>query len=283
MSESLKHQLVKLVLEKNELEITKFLELYPQYDLFSPIDKEENNIFHRITFQNSTSIFNIFEKHLTSTKQKNEIKTLINKQNSKGLTPLHYSCYKGNIIIIKKLINLGANIKLTNNKGLNILHLASQNNQVNVLAYFIEKYNFDPMSIDQAKSTPLHWACYFGCENCVDYLLSFKEVNINSCDNEGKTPLHIAIVSENVNVIKKLIRYGSNKFIRDNNNNTPLELAEIKKKQNAISVLKKGKKICKFFIIKPPVQKIEKSYFNVFIFFLLYLLSIFANVTFYLF
>ena len=280
MSESLKHQLVKLVLEKNELEITKFLELYPQYDLFSPIDKEENNIFHRITFQNSTSIFNIFEKHLTSTKQENEIKTLINKQNSKGLTPLHYSCYKGNIIIIKKLINLGANIKLTNNKGLNILHLASQNNQVNVLAYFIEKFNFDPMSIDQAKSTPLHWACYFGCENCVDYLLSFKEVNINSCDNEGKTPLHIAIVSENVNVIKKLIRYGSNKFIRDNNNNTPLELAEIKKKQNAISVLKKGKKICKFFIIKPPVQKIEKSYFNVFIFFLLYLLSIFANVTF---
>ena len=60
MSESLKQQLVKLVLEKNELEITKFLELYPQYDLFSPIDKEENNIFHRITFQNSTSIFNIF-------------------------------------------------------------------------------------------------------------------------------------------------------------------------------------------------------------------------------
>ena len=280
MSESLINQLVKLILEKNESEITKFLELYQKFDLFSPIDKENNNILHRITFQNSTPIFNIFEKYLTSTKEENELKLLINKQNSKGLTPLHYACYKGNIMIIKKLINLGANIKLTNNKGLNILHLASQSNQVNVLAYFIEKYNFDPMSTDQAKSTPLHWACYFGCENCVDYLLSFKEVNINYCDNEGKTPLHIAILSENVNLIKKLIRYGANKNIRDNNNNTPLELAELKKKKISVSILKKGKKICKFIIIKPPVEKIEKSYFNVIIFFILYLLSIFVNLTF---
>ena len=102
MSEYLKNQLVKLILDKNESEITKFLELYQKFDLFSPIDKENNNILHRITFQNSTPIFNIFEKYLTSTKEENELKLLINKQNSKGLTPLHYSCYKGNMIIINR-------------------------------------------------------------------------------------------------------------------------------------------------------------------------------------
>jgi palmitoyltransferase len=279
MSESLINQLVKLILENNEVEITKFLEKNPEYDLFSPIDNYNNNIFHKIAFHNSISIFNIFENHLIKTKSKNEIEELINKKNSKGLTPLHYACYKGNIKIIQKLINLGSNIKLTNNKGLNILHLSAQSNQENVLAYFIEKYNFDPMSFDDAKSTPLHWACYFGSENCADFLLS-KDININSCDNEGKTPLHIAVLSENVNLIKKLIRYGSNKNIRDNNNNTPLNIAEIKKKKNAISILKKGKKICKCIIIKAPVEKIEKSYFNVFIFILLYLSSIFINLVF---
>ena len=276
MTEKQKLEIQNLISEKNESEIIKFLDINPLYNLFSPIDEKNNNCFHRICFLNSTSIFYLFLTHIKNSKE--NISELINIQNASGFTPLHYSCYKGNMQIIKELINLGSNISLKNKKGLNVLHLASQGNQVNVLAYFIEKYKIDPMSLDEVYSTPLHWACYFGCENCADFLLSYKRVNINFCDKEGRTPLHIAVLSENINLIKKLVRFGADKNAKDNNDNTPLELAEIKKKKNVVKILKKEKKICKCIIIKPPVQKIEKSYANIILFFILYGFSLTANI-----
>jgi ankyrin repeat protein len=234
MSEKLKEKITSLLIQKKETEISIFLSENPKFNLFESIDDKNNNSIHRICFINSNTIFSIALEHIKKNKQSQDIKSLINNKNSSGFTPLHYACYKGNLEIIIKLINLGADIYLKNNKGLNILHLASQGNQINILAYFIEKYNFDPMSLDDVYSTPLHWACYFGCENCADFLLSLKRVKINFCDKEGRTPLHVAIFSDNIHLIKKLIRYGADKNIKDINDNTPLEIAEIKKKKKLL-------------------------------------------------
>ena len=256
MTEKQKLELQNLISQKNESEIIKFLDINPTYNLFSPIDEKNNNCFHRICFLNATSIFYLFLTHIKSSKE--NISELINIQNSSGFTPLHYSCYKGNMQIIKELINLGSNISLKNKKGLNVLHLASQGNQVNVLAYFIEKYKIDPMSLDEVYSTPLHWACYFGCENCADFLLSYKRVNINFCDKEGRTPLHIAVLSENINLIKKLVRFGADKNAKDNNDNTPLELAEIKKKKMLLKFLKKKKKFVNVLLLNLLYKKLKK-------------------------
>ena len=280
MLENLKHEITSLINDKKETELTNFLTENPKFNLFEPIDDKNNNSLHRICFINSESIFSIALNHIKKNKESQDIKTLINNKNVSGFTPLHYACYKGNLEIINQLINLGADIYLKNNKGLNILHLASQGNQINILAYFIEKYNFDPMSLDDVYSTPLHWACYFGCENCADFLLSLKRVNINFCDKEGRTPLHVAIFSDNINLIKKLIRYGADKNIKDSNDNTPLEIAEMKKKKKIVKILKEGKKIFKCIILTPPIQKIERSIINIILFFILYGLSIIANFIF---
>ena len=48
--------------------------------------------------------------------------------------------------------------------------------------------------------------------------------------------------------------------------------------KNVVKILKKEKKICKCIIIKPPVQKIEKSYVNIILFFILYGFSLTANI-----
>ena len=48
---------------------------------------------------------------------------------------------------------------------------------------------------DQKGSTPLHWACYIGSENAVNFLCSWN-VEINLTDIEGHlTPLHLAVMS----------------------------------------------------------------------------------------
>ena len=102
------------------------------------------------------------------------------------------AAYKGNIKIIKELIDLGANYKLNNKTGLSVLHMAAQGNQPSIIVYFKEKFNLDINKCDDVGSTVLHWACYSGSIDVVTFLLYYN-VDINCRDNDGKTPLHLSI------------------------------------------------------------------------------------------
>ncbi len=58
---------------------------------------------------------------------------------------------------------------------------------------------------DHKGGTPLHWAAFYGCEYAVDYLVSFKDVDINLTDNEGFTPLHLAALSGKRDRLKYIV------------------------------------------------------------------------------
>jgi palmitoyltransferase len=123
-----------------------------------------------------------------------EIKTWVNEKTAEGHSALHYAAYKGNIEIINKLIENGADPEISNNSGLNVLHMAAQGNQPNALIYFFKKYSLDIHSVDDKGSTPLHWACYSGSEVYVQFLLSLN-ANVNARDRDGLTSLHLAVNS----------------------------------------------------------------------------------------
>jgi ankyrin repeat protein len=118
----------------------------------------------------------------------------VNMQSEQGYTALHYASYRGNIDVIKILIESGANLNITNKRGLNVFHMSAQGNQPTSLVYFREKYNFDLHSIDDMGSTALHWACYTGSENAVIFILSYSP-KLNIQDKEGFTALHLAVMS----------------------------------------------------------------------------------------
>ena len=129
-------------------------------------------------------------------------KKWINAPSNQGYTAILFASYRGNIDTIKILIENGADIYSTNIQGLNVVHMASQGNQPSSIVYFKEKFNFDLMSLDGVGSTALHWACYTGSEDAFNFLLSYN-VNINSQDNEGLTPLHLAIISGIIRIINQ--------------------------------------------------------------------------------
>ncbi len=74
-------------------------------------------------------------------------------------------------------------------------------------------------------NTPLHWACYSGMENAAFCLISWgadlnkKEINF------GMTPLHMAVMSGNSRIVKKLLIRGCNRYIRNLFNKLPLDIA----------------------------------------------------------
>lgn len=123
-----------------------------------------------------------------------DIKNWINEKSEQGNTALHYASYRGNIEIISKLIDNGAEVEVVNNRGLNVLHMAAQGNQPGSLIYFKEKFSMNIQSVDDLGSTPLHWACYTGSEISVLFLTSWN-IKLDSQDREGLTALHLAVMS----------------------------------------------------------------------------------------
>ena len=123
-----------------------------------------------------------------------KLEKYINLKNEMGFTALHFLSYHGFIQGIKLLIENGADINQKNIYGLNVLHIAAQANQNNIIVFFKEKYDFDINCLDNCKSTPLHWACYTLSNETIQLLLAYNAL-INAQDNDGSTPLHVAISS----------------------------------------------------------------------------------------
>jgi ankyrin repeat protein len=65
------------------------------------------------------------------------IKKWVNEQTYKeGFTPLHFSSFRGNLEIIKKLLKIGADMHIVNHNGINVLHVAAQGDQAISLVIF---------------------------------------------------------------------------------------------------------------------------------------------------
>ena len=126
------------------------------------------------------------------------------------------------------MIECGADINITSKKGLNVLHMAAQGNNPNLIIYFKMKYNISVLSQDAQGNTPLHWACYNSSEEAINFLLSYMtdKNDINIKNKDGKTPLHISILTEKPSLIKKLIKRGADINIKDKEGKTPIDLAQ---------------------------------------------------------
>jgi ankyrin repeat protein len=118
----------------------------------------------------------------------------VDKKCSLGYTALHYASFRGNLDLIESLIEYGANIEEKSVRGLGVLHLAAQGDRPEVIIYFKEKYKLNILQKDFNGSTPLHWACFMGSENVLNFLLSWMQ-DVNVKEDMGYTPLHLAVFS----------------------------------------------------------------------------------------
>ena len=132
----------------------------------------------------------------------------LNLRNIKGYDALLYSAYRGNYDIFKKLLDNGAHLNSNNINGLNVLHLSTQGNRINIITALMEKYIFDINKQDNQGNTALHWAVYFNHQQCIDYLLHYN-INANIEDNNNCTAMDLAIKREN----EDLIEYFKNSLI----------------------------------------------------------------------
>lgn len=299
-------ELFEAIENEDDYKIRKILSTNPKAKIWTYLEDNQYTILHRLAFRHINSqnfkFFNIVRDILSfvtaqfKEKEKNtEFTKFINFKTTQGYTAMHYAAFRGNIFLIELFHEYNGDINCLNKRQLSIVHLAAQGNSPMTLCYIKQKNQSlfysdksltgidllsesskqltvmkSPLSIeapDQIESTPLHWACYSGSENVVTFLLSWK-ANPNSVDKEGLTPMHLAVLSEKVRIVKKLLHYGADKSIRDKKNRTPYDIAADKKHKALMEILKEDKRSCYFCVVKAPNQKIQKSLFNVIMFFM---------------
>ena len=85
--------------------------------------------------------------------------------------------------------------------NMHIIHYASNWGGLQIVKYFIEKYNINIDIKDDDSRTPLHYAIIGNSFNVIKYLCE-KGANIEAKSKDGKTPLLYALEIHNNEVIK---------------------------------------------------------------------------------
>ena len=260
----------------NEILATKDKEIWK----YRSEENEDSTVLHVSVYK---KLYKITELIINYVKENNEagLNDFINEKNKQGTTAIHFAAFKGNVKIIKLLIENGANIYAETKRHLNIFHYSAQGNKPTSLMYFyLYKYIFgkpkDEKIIELIKaqdsggSTPLHWAAYSNAEDVLLYLINlhiFPNENerlafINQRDKQGFTALHLSVTSKSIRIVMKLLQHGANSEIADKKGNTPLKLA-IDKNQKAIADIIRNNQSCELCNMKAPVKQIKKSIKNI--------------------
>ena len=204
---------------------------YSNIDLTLCVNASHNNntILTTLANYNLTRALNNFISIIKSLKKPSEqFLAYINQKNNKGYNALLYSAFRGNLEIFNKLMENGADVSTTNSSGLNALHLAAQGNFPNIIIFLIEKYEFDINSRDNKGNSALHWAVYSNSRETVDYLIYYN-IDISLKDNDDDTALQIAMRKGNQYLAKRLSEDYSSFF------NKSGKIVKIKQNEKEIS------------------------------------------------
>ena len=170
-----------------------------------------------------------------------EFISFINAKNKNEDTALLYSCYNGNLKMIKLLIENKADYILENKDGKNVISMAAISNKITPVYYFLIKYKMDEYHRDIYGNTYLHYACAYCSWKIVDFLLCyFKNYDVNIKNNKGETPLHYCTLFGRENHIKKLLLKGADISIKNDIGETPVDFAAKNKDKEIVKLFEKS-------------------------------------------
>ncbi|XP_076268661.1 transient receptor potential cation channel subfamily A member 1-like [Rhynchophorus ferrugineus] len=205
-------KLVWYVVEKNMLEVLKYIdELYPKI-IYEALDSRGNSILH-VACRNG---------YLDTVKYLVEEKRFdLEVKNYDQETPLKQACEIGRIDCVKYLISKGASVNSKDSINQTSLFYASCLEIANILL----GEGAEADICNDRNETPLYWAAIESRLDVVDCLLE-RKVRVDVPDNKAaRTPLSWACRLGFLDIVRRLVAAGADINHQDNNKHTPLTLA----------------------------------------------------------
>lgn len=135
----------------------------------------------------------------------------------KGKTLLHWAIVHGDVEAVILLIRYGSNINAADEDGLTPLHFAIASGEVQVVELLVQ-LGGDINAANKEGLTPLDYAKH-------NLNLTMLKKTLYFRDKEGRTPLHVAALSSNIQSVEELLRCGSDVNVVDSQGLTPLHYA----------------------------------------------------------
>ncbi|XP_014229229.1 ankyrin-3-like [Trichogramma pretiosum] len=160
-----------------------------------------------------------------------------NLAHPEGSTALHLICKMNRPIALMKLLfeisdkkNQPLPLDAQDKKGKTALHWALKDNIRTDVAEWLLRKGADSNLADKEGSTALHIICKMIGFNYLANLLfqisdeKHRHVLVDAQDNEGNTPLHLALCHVNEEVARLLLRRGANPTLANKDGNIPLHM-----------------------------------------------------------
>ncbi|XP_018012476.2 ankyrin-3-like [Hyalella azteca] len=213
--------------------------------LLTSVDKEGDTPLHYAAKYGQTNVCKKIHAYLTP--------EVINQQNAKNFTPLHFAAREKRHGIMKILLEKGGDPRMTTKQGYTPLHFAARSGSLDCVTQLLAtqtcsegEKEYVNMQTEQLK-TALMFAAQSGFAT-ICKKLSATDVTISDVD--GKTALHFAATKDIIPVAQFLIdELGADCFQRDGKQERPLDIA----------LTKKNDKCFNFFLQKIPDEKLDDN------------------------
>ena len=152
----------------------------------------------------------------------------INLEDDAGNTPLHITCINDHAEIVILLLKNGADIYAYNKNGEIPFHSAFKNRSRKVLTFFVNIGQLIDDNNDKEEDKEGDEENENNLLNAiktVKALLKIPSIDINYQDEDGNTPLHLACINDNVDIIILLMARSANIFKTNKEGNTILHTA----------------------------------------------------------
>lgn len=150
--------------------------------------------------------------------------------NNEGMHPLHYACLSGDSleVAVRILDHDPASLHLPDKHGRTPLHFAALSNLEALVVELLER-GARSNALDSNRDTPLHKA---HVQSIIEVLINAGPEQLKMTNNEGFTPLHLAVISALPLNCKLLIDSGADPLIPDASGRTPHFFCVIKGNQD---------------------------------------------------
>ncbi|KAM7393103.1 hypothetical protein PAMA_007968 [Pampus argenteus] len=132
-------------------------------------------------------------------------------------------------------IRNGIDINISNQNGLNGLHLASKEGHVKMVLELLHS-GIELEATTKKGNTALHIAALAGQEKVVAELVNYG-ANVNAQSHKGFSPLYMAAQENHLEVVKFLLENGANQSLPTEDGFTPLAVALQQGHENVVALL----------------------------------------------